>query len=127
MQTATAVAQMLVRFTGLLQIVLGALFWSGNDRSIISVHMLLGFVLVLALWALAVLAARVGVRPGLVTLAVLWGGLVPLLGLTQERLLPGDGHWPIQVLHLLVGLGAIGLGEGLATRIRRARGPATSG
>jgi hypothetical protein len=127
MQTATAVAQMLIRFTGLLQIVLGVLFWSGRARNMIAVHMLLGFVLALALWALAGLAARGGVGPGLVTLAVLWGGLVPLLGLTQERLPPGDGQWPIQALHLLVGLGAIGLGEGLAARIRRARGPAMSG
>jgi hypothetical protein len=38
--------------------------------------------------------------------------------LNQARLLPGDFHWIIQVLHLLVGLAAIGLGEDLAGRIR---------
>ena len=124
MQTATAIAQLLTRFTGLIQIVLGLLFWTGSARGMIPVHMLLGFVLVLALWALAVLAARAGVDPGIVALAVLWGLLVPVLGLTQERLLPGDGHWLIQVLHLLVGLGAIGQGEGLAARIGHARPPA---
>jgi hypothetical protein len=80
-----------------------------------------GFVLVFSLWTLAVLAARAGVHPGLVALAIVWGFIVPVLGLTQERLLPGDAHWVIQVLHLLVGLGAIGQAEGLAARIKGRR------
>jgi len=44
---------------------------------------------------------------------------VPVLGLAQDRLLPGSAHWLIQVLHLLVGLAAIGQGEALAARILR--------
>ena len=118
MKIATTVLQMLVRLSGLTLIVLGMLFWTGHALTLIPVHMLVGFVLVLSLWALAVLAARAGVHPGLVILAMLWGGLVPVLGLTQDRLLPGDAHWVIQVLHLLVGLGAIGQAEGLAARIK---------
>jgi hypothetical protein len=117
---------MLVRLTGLIQIGLGLLFWTGNARMLIPVHMLVGFTLVLGLWVLAVLAARAGVGFGFVALAVVWGALVPVLGLTQQRLLPGDGHWLIQVLHLLLGLGAIGQGEGLATRIRQAESAATT-
>jgi hypothetical protein len=118
MKIATTVLQTLVRLSGLTLIVLGMLFWTGHALTLIPVHMLVGFVLVLSLWALAVLAARAGVHPGLVILAMLWGGLVPVLGLTQDRLLLGDAHWMIQVLHLLVGLGAIGQAEGLAARIR---------
>jgi hypothetical protein len=118
MKIATTVLQTLVRLSGLTLIVLGMLFWTGHALTLIPVHMLVGFVLVLSLWALAVLAARAGVHPGLVILAMLWGGLVPVLGLTQDRLLPGDAHWMIQVLHLLVGLGAIGQAEGLAARIK---------
>src|SRR5690606_28334452 len=87
---------------------------------LIPVHMLVGLVLVLALWTLAALAARAGVSPGLVALAIAWGAIVPILGLNQGRLLPGQAHWLIEVLHLLVGLGAIGQGEGLAARLRRA-------
>jgi len=121
MQTTTAVAQTIVRFTGLVQIVLGVLFWTGNARGMIPVHMLVGLVLVLALWVLTGLAARAGVDPALVAVAGLWGFLVPALGLTQTTLLPGDYHWLIQVLHLLVGLVAIGLGEVLATRIKAPR------
>jgi hypothetical protein len=93
-------------------------FWTDHALTLVPVHMLVGFVLVFSLWALAVLAARAGVHPGLVALAIGWGFIVPVLGLTQERLLPGDVHWVIQVLHLLVGLGAIGLAERLARRIK---------
>jgi hypothetical protein len=118
MKIATTVLQMLVRLSGLTLIVLGMLFWTGHALTLIPVHMLVGFVLVLSLWALAVLAARVGVHPAFVALAIVWGLIVPILGLTQDRLLPGDAHWMIQVLHLLVGLGAIGQAEGLAARIK---------
>ena len=121
MKIATTVLQTLVRLAGLTLIVLGVLVWTGHALTLIPVHMLVGFVLVLSLWTLAVLAARAGVHLGLVILAMLWGGLVPVLGLTQDRLLPGDAHWMIQVLHLLVGLGAIGQAEGLAARIKGRR------
>ncbi len=46
---------------------------------------------------------------------------MPILGLTQNQLLPGSWHWVIQLVHLLVGLGAMGQGEGLARRIKAAR------
>jgi hypothetical protein len=123
MRTATTVTRMLVRVTGLVMLVLGVLFWTGNATSLIPLHRVLGFVLVLALWTLAFLAARAGVQPGLVALAVIWGLLMPALGLTQDQLLPGGAHWVVRVLHLLVGLAAIGQAEVLATRIERA--PAT--
>ena len=118
MKIATTVFQMLVRLSGLILISLGVLFWTGHALTLIPVHMLVGFVLVLSLWALAVLAARAGVHPAFVALAIVWGLIVPILGLTQQRLLPGDAHWVIQILHLLVGLGAIGQAEGLAARIK---------
>ena len=44
------------------------------------------------------------------------------LGLTQSQLLPGDAHWVVQVLHLLVGLVAMGLAQDLAARTRRGGG-----
>jgi hypothetical protein len=124
MKTAITVAHMLVRLTGLIQIVLGVLFWTGNAITLIPVHMLSGFVLVLSAWTLAVLAARAGVSRGFVVLVIVWGVIVLVLGLTQTQLLPGDFHWVIQVLHLLVGLGAIGQAEGLAARIKNLRTPA---
>lgn len=118
MKTATTVFQTLVRVTGLIQIVLGMLFWTGNLRNLIPVHMLVGFALVLSLWALAGLAAASGVNPGFAALAIVWGLIVPILGLNQAQLLIGNAHWVVQVVHLLVGLGAIGQAEGLAARIK---------
>lgn len=117
MQTATTIALAVLRLTGLIQLALGLLFWTGNALGLIPVHMSIGFLAVLSLWTLALLAARAGVSPGAIALAFLWGLIVPIVGLTQARLLPGDFHWIIQVIHLLLGLGAIGLGEELANKI----------
>jgi hypothetical protein len=121
MKIATTVFQWLVRITGLIQIVLGVFIWTGNGDALIRVHIISGIVLVVSLAALAVLAAIAGVSPGLVALAAVWALVVLVLGLTQERLLPGTAHWVIQVLHLLLGLGAIGQAESLAVRIKRGR------
>jgi hypothetical protein len=114
---------MVVRLAGLILIVLGILFWTGHADSLVGVHTVIGIVLVLSLWVLATLASQSGVPAGLVAAAVGWGVVTIALGLTQERWLPGDAHWVIQVLHLLVGLGAIGLAETLGARIRRTRVP----
>jgi len=118
MRRATTTAQMLVRATGVIQLVLGGLFWTGNALDLVPLHQTVGFLLVFGLWTLAALAARAGVRPPLVALAAVWGLIVPILGLTQTRLLVGSAHWLIEVLHLLVGVGAIGMAEGLAARIK---------
>lgn len=117
MKTAATALRIFVGLDGLVLIALGLLFWTGNADPLIPVHMLLGIALVLALWVLAVLAAVAGVNFGLVALAFVWGLVVPALGLTQERLLPGGAHWLIQVLHLLVGIIAIALAQILAMRI----------
>src|SRR6266849_829477 len=123
MKSVTTVVHMLLRLAGLIAIVLGVLFWAGYALSLIPIHMLVGFVVVLSLWTLAVLAARAGVQRGLVALALVWGLIVPILGIMQNRLLPGSAHWVIQVVHLLVGVGAVGQGEGLVARMKQARTP----
>src|ERR687885_2560581 len=99
MKTASTAAQMLLRFAGLLALILGVLFWTGNALALIPVHMLLGIVVVLSLWTLAIIAARAGVPRGLVALAIIWGLIVPILGITQTQLLPGSAHWIIRVVH----------------------------
>ena len=119
MKTATTVLQMIVRITGLIQIVLGLFIWNGTNDNLIPFHIFTGSVLVLALWSLAAIAARARVSIGLVVLAVVWGLILPILGLTQAGLAPGSAHWVIQIVHLLLGLGAIGQAESLAMRIKR--------
>ncbi|HEU0026834.1 MAG TPA: hypothetical protein VFQ25_06925 [Ktedonobacterales bacterium] len=117
MKAAATALRVFVGLDGAALITLGLLFWTGNAYSLITVHMLLGIALVLALWALAAMAAFSGVNPALITVAALWGVIVPILGLTQDRLLPGDLHWLIQTLHLAVGITAIALAQALAMRI----------
>lgn len=124
MQGTTTVAQMLVRICGGLLILLGIFFWTGHALSLIPIHMLLGLVFVIALWVLAGIGARAGVGAGFAALVALWGIIVLALGMTQTRLMPGSAHWVIRVLHLLVGLVAIRLGEVLAQRIKAVRAPA---
>ena len=118
MKAAVTIASMLSRLTGLIQIVLGMLFWVGYAENLIHVHILCGIVLVVSLWALAILSIRAGVKPGLAILALVWGLITIILGLEQGRILVSALHWIAQVVHLLVGLGAIGLAEALAARIR---------
>jgi hypothetical protein len=112
--TITAI-QMGIRVVWLVQLALGVLFWTGNATGLVDLHQLLGILLVLALWTQAVLAARAGVEPRLVAVAAVWGLLVPIVGLSQTSLLTGSLHWLIQVIHLLLGIGLIGLAERLAT------------
>ena len=113
-------AQMTVRASGLLLLVMGVIFWTGNLDSLHLVHILLGLLLVLGLWTLAVMAIRARVAVGIAVLALAWGVVAPVLGLTQEGLLTGSWHWVIQVVHLMVGVGAIGIAEQLARRIKSA-------
>lgn len=117
MRTSTSVALWVVRITGVLQLVLGALFWTGNAGSLVPVHMLSGSILVIGLWFLAYQAISTGAAPGLGFVAILWGLLTVALGMTQTQILPGSFHWVVQVLHLLVGLGAMGLADNAARRI----------
>lgn len=123
MKTTRFTAQMLVRVCGLILVVLGVSFWTGHALTLIPVHRQLGYLFVLSLWTLAVLGAAADAAPRLVVLTVAWGLVVAALGMTQDRLLIGDAHWVIKVLHLLVGLGAIGQAEGLAARIKQAPTP----
>jgi hypothetical protein len=118
MRRATTAVQMLVRAAFVVQLVLGVLFWTGRALDWVPLHQTIGFVLVFGLWTQAALAARAGVRAPLVALAAVWGLVVPVLGLTQTRLLVGSAHWLIEVLHLLVGVAAVGMAEGLAARVK---------
>ena len=119
MKFTATVLQMIVRLAGLILIVLGVLFWVGLESSLVPIHMLIGLILVVALWGMAWLGARAGLPGMLVGLAVVWGLIVIALGMIQAQLVPGSSHWIVQVVHLLVGLAAIGLSEGLGAGIKR--------
>ena len=116
MSQALSLIRIAMRISILILLVLGLLFWTGRALQLVPLHMAFGLVLVLGLWSLAALAAMRDVPLSLVAGAALLGLAVLALGMTQTRILPGSGHWIIQVLHLLLGMAAMGLGERLARR-----------
>ena len=120
--TVTAI-QMGIRAVGVVQLLLGLAFWTGNALGLVDLHQLLGILLVLGLWTQAAMAHRAGVPGRLVAVAAVYGLLVTVVGLTQRELLPGSAHWVIQVVHLLLGIGLIGLAENLATRAKARLAP----
>jgi hypothetical protein len=115
--------QMGIRAGWLVQLALGLAFWTGNLLGLVDLHQLLGILLVLALWTLAALAHRAGVPGGLVAAAGVWGLVVVIVGLTQRELLTGSAHWVIEVVHLLLGIGLVGLAERLATTAKARLAP----
>jgi hypothetical protein len=113
MPTTLRLTRMLMRASILILLVLGLLFWSGHALNLLPVHMAFGLIFVLGLWVLAYLAARRGTPPALTIGAAVLGLAVLALGGMQTQLLPGDLHWLVRVMHLLLGLGAMGLAERL--------------
>lgn len=122
----TLILQMIVRIIGLILLILGLIFWTGNAHSLVQAHIWLGYVLTLALFALIIQAFRAGVSPGFLIIAVIFGAALPVWGLNQGSVFPESIHWLAQILHALSGIIAIGLAEMLGARIRRKNAPATT-
>lgn len=106
-------ARLAVRITGALQVILGLAIWTGRADALIPIHILDGLLFVITLLAVAGVAARAGVSPALVGIVVAWALVLPVFGLVQTSLLPGPAHVIVQVAHLLLGVGAIAMGDAL--------------
>lgn len=118
-QMVAKIASWVVRLGGLVMIVLGLLFWTGNATGLVNEHMLLGIIVVLALWILAIVGMQKGLGVGLTLGALLTGVVVLIVGMTQTRLMPGSSHIIIEVVHFLLGLLLISFGEIITGRLRR--------
>jgi hypothetical protein len=105
---------MFMRLGVLLQLVVGIGLWTGHLYSLIDVHRTVGVLFVLALWIIAVIAIVQRRAVGLATFAIAWGVLVAALGFMQQAILPGDFHWIIRVLHLVIGMASMPIAERLA-------------
>jgi hypothetical protein len=119
MKNALTTIQISIRVAWTVVLILGLGFWAGLDPSLIKIHIVIGGVLVLSLWGLAFLAVRARVSIGLVVLVIAWSLVLPALGYYQDKILSlWAGHWVIHIVHLLVGLGALGQAEMLGGRIK---------
>jgi hypothetical protein len=111
---------MVLRLAVLLALILGILFWTGNALNLTFIHMILGFIVVISLWTIGL--AQGFTKGGSFALALatfVLGLLLAIVGLFQTNWLTGSTHWIIQVIHLLLGLSAIGLGEMITARTKR--------
>jgi hypothetical protein len=122
MSLTVNVTHWIVRITGVLQLILGLLIWAEHMANLVNIHILIGVIFVLSLWLLAATAATQGVPIGMALGAALLGLLTFLLGFGQRDLLPDPSlHWIVQLVHLLLGMLAVGSGEMIGGRLRRAR------
>ena len=113
------IASIVLRLCGALALILGILFWSGNSLNLVPIHMLLGILVVLSLWIVGIgQAFSSGGSWQLAGGALLLGLLVFVVGRTQSSLMVGPFHWVIQVVHLLLGILAVGMGQFAAARWR---------
>jgi len=126
MRIAVLVIQNVVRVLGLILLVLGFMFWSGRSLALVPVHMRIGEVLIGLLWILSGIGLREGVPLGLVLGGMFYGVIVLAFAFRMGTFLPGEAHEVIRVVHLLFGLGAIGMVEMIGGRIKRAAMPATN-
>jgi hypothetical protein len=107
MRATATICIWIVRVAGTLQLLLGALFWTGHAYSFLPLHIISGVVIVLTLWTVAVLALLARTRRGLALFGLLWGVALPAFGMVQANVLVGSLHWIVRVLHLLMGLAAM--------------------
>jgi hypothetical protein len=114
------IASIALRVCGLLAVILGILIWSGIARDLIPIHILLGLLLVLSLWIIGIGQAFSPNGSWVIAAgALVVGALVIAVGLTQSSLMVGSFHWVIQLLHLLLGVLAVGIGQIGALRYRQ--------
>jgi hypothetical protein len=111
------ILQIIVGLAGLCALVLGLLSWVANI-DLTDIHMLFGLLVTLGLLVMSIIALSArGLRIwGMV--GIIYAIIMLIFGETHSTLLVGNLHWLIQTLHLLVGIGAIGLTGALGVRYR---------
>lgn len=108
--------RMAIRIIVLIEVILGILFWLGTARGLTSLHVSLGFLLVLCMLALAGVAATRRAPLSRVIIVVVWALVLPVVGFWQLHVAAPAANVMVQILHLLLGLGAAGVSEQLAAR-----------
>ena len=96
------ILQWLTRIAGLGALVLGLMLSRFPE---LPVHMAFGYVVVLALAVLALWALSARVRIPAAIAALLWAGATVYVGMMRNRGTAGE------IIHVLLGIGAIGLAE----------------
>jgi uncharacterized protein YqgC (DUF456 family) len=86
----------------------------------LKIHILTGFIMTITLLLLGLFGFFARIKPVLPIIAIIWAILLPYIGFAQLHLLPGASHVVIQVVHLLIGVCAIGVAEAVGAKITKA-------
>jgi hypothetical protein len=105
---------MLARLLVAAQVILGLLIWFGPMISLTQLHIALGSLFVLDLWLLAGIALFALSARGLSLFTLLLGAVIMWFGVAQRTMMPGDLHWAVRVVHLLLGISGMALAEPLS-------------
>ena len=106
------------RLDGRAALILGIVLWTGSLGSL-RIHIITGFVMTLTLLLVGIVGFFSRIKPALPLIAIAWAILLPYIGFAQLRLFPGASHITIQVIHLIIGVCAIGVVEALGAKIIR--------
>lgn len=114
------IASIVLSFSGVFALILGLLFWGHRATDLVPLHMLLGFLVVGALWVVGIGQAFFrGGSWAIAACAFIIGTLISTLGITQASVMVGEYHWVVQIVHLALGLTAIAIGHIAAARYRK--------
>ena len=108
----------MARLDGLAALIFGILLWTGSAGSL-KVHILTGFIMTITLLLVGLLGFFARIKPVLPIIAIAWAILLPYIGFAQLKLFPGASHAVIQIVHLIIGICAIGLVEAAGAKITR--------
>jgi hypothetical protein len=113
------ILQWIVRIAGVAALLIGMSFWGGRALAPVTVHMSLGGLVCLSLAIIAIMALTHRVRVPAALLALLWAIATVAVGTVQDWWVGAGSHVLIEAVHLVLGVGAIGLAEMLGAALKR--------
>jgi hypothetical protein len=113
------ISSLALRVAVLLELILGVSLWVGRPLAPVLLHMALGLLIVALVWFLGLAQATVKNGSLGLTLATFGVGLaLAILGLAQKAV---PGQPVLQVVHILLALATIGVGEMATARYWRGK------
>ncbi len=109
------------RIAGLGALALGVTFLFGSGLAPLGVHMTLGGIVAVVLASLAGWALIHRVRIPAAIAGLVWAAATVYVGTVQDWWVGAGSHLTIEIVHPLLGIGAIGLAEMLGAAITRKR------
>lgn len=114
---------MLLRGGFVVALLLGLGFWTAilPTNGLVLLHMLVGLIIVAAVWYLGLAQAqRPGGSLGLTVATFLMGLVLAIVGLTQVKMEAAlHNALGVQIVHVVLALLVVGLGEMCTARMRR--------